>query len=603
MAGIGQNTKLYKFYDKVSDKLMNNLNVSPPDEEHGDIYWDFWFGFDDSGDIHYRLSKGDVEKIRKRHNPIVELTRDIITQTLNDFFIIFEDYFGYFNIDDIVNILSRFFIPKLYNKYIKEDDASDAPIVLRESKKLNRLEEKVVDEIMSNLEIKREFVTIKNSLIDALRLRTDIEIFYDPYHSNIKKFDYRYVLSEISNFVSFYLYKTLGLGEKGRLFIRRFDDPMVNPIANKIVQKIFKIAKSKRYVKGLENVRTTLNEQSAPQIRKNVGKVYHKNGFINRVVGDILKLTKLKENSVLFDLEPLPSNFHRGLRRTSKPKILYNWDDNNGLSSDSIEIIRGSLPKLVKEYMKMKGILSHDDDSFIEPISEVLSNEIIEQIDNYQRDEDWEHWDEEWILAESTKQIEFLNRVKKKVVNSISEDDRFWNFNDMIEPTYDGEVVPVRVQKQGILNNLRGDWLFNRFREFYGELYGLSYVEVEEIYNAALYHIFKTSRLNSMNDILIGDWDLEYTPSLIIREEDWSSYLTRDYDLSKIEDYIKFIELERLDTVDFFGAGSYSKFFRGKDVSILEDNKFTDGWTKEDFKPYHEDLISYLENYHGQKLT
>ena len=215
---------------------------------------------------------------------------------------------------------------------------------------------------------------------------------------------------------------------------------------------------------------TRLNEQSAPQIRKNVGKVYHKNGFINRVVGDILKLTKLKENSVLFDLEPLPSNFHRGLRRTSKPKILYNWDDDNGLSSDSIEIIRGSLPKLVKEYMKMKGILSHDDDSFIEPISEVLSNEIIEQIDNYQRDEDWEHWDEEWILAESTKQIEFLNRVKKKVVDSISEDDRFWNFNDMIEPTYDGEVVPVRVQKQGILNNLRGDWLFNRFREFYGDL-------------------------------------------------------------------------------------------------------------------------------------
>ncbi len=61
--------------------------------------------------------------------------------------------------------------------------------------------------------------------------------------------------------------------------------------------------------------------------------------------------------------------------------------------------------------------------------------------------------------------------------------------------------------------------------------------------------------------------------------------------------------MERLDTVDFFGAGSYSKFFRGKDISIIENNKFTDGWTKEDFKPYHEDLISYLENYHGQKLT
>ena len=38
--------------------------------------------------------------------------------------------------------------------------------------------------------------------------------------------------------------------------------------------------------------------------------------------------------------------------------------------------------------------------------------------------------------------------------------------------------------KAGILNNLNGDWLFNRFRDFYGDIYGLSYSEVEEIYNA-----------------------------------------------------------------------------------------------------------------------
>jgi len=164
---------------------------------------------------------------------------------------------------------------------------------------------------------------------------------------------------------------------------------------------------------------------------------------------------------------------------------------------------------------------------------------------------------------------------------------------------------PVRLQKQGILNNLRGEWLFNRFREFYGELYALSHEEIEEIYNAALYHIFKTSSLNSMNQIIIDDWDLEYNPSLIIREEDWGKFLTRDYDLSKIEDYMDMIEWSRYGAIDYFGAGSHSKFFRGKDTYgiTLEDRKFTDGWTKEDFKPYHEDLVSYLEDYHGQKLT
>ena len=605
MAGIGQNTRTYKFLNKVADDMMSNLRVSPPDEEHGDTDYDFWFGFDVNNSVHYSLSEDDLEKIRENYHPLVALTRDMVRQTLNDFFIIFENHYGYYNLEDIVNVLARFFIPKFYNKYIKEDGAPDAPIVLRESKKRNPFVDKVVKRIEKGFKYDKQYVifdTEDAGLINALGSKP-LYFYYDPFHSDIGIFDYEYMVSVVSSLIAYYLFKTMGIGDPRSYSGRRNDDPTVEPIARKLVDNIYEIVKNKGYVKTLRNSMNSLTEQSAPQIRKNVGKVYHKNGFINRVVGDILKLTKLKENSVLFDLEPLPTNFHWRLRSTSKPVILYNWDDSSGLSSDSIEIIRGSLPKLVKEYMKMKGILSDDDDSFIEPISEVLSNEIIEQIDNYQRDEDWEHWDEEWILAESTKQIEFLNRIKKKVVDSISEDDRFWNFNDMIEPTYDGEVAPVRVQKQGILNNLRGDWLFNRFREFYGELYGLSYVEVEEIYNAALYHIFKTSRLNAMNDILIGDWDLEYTPSLIIREEDWSSYLTRDYDLSKIEDYIKFIELERLDTVDFFGAGSYSKFFRGKDISILENNKFTDGWTKEDFKPYHEDLISYLENYHGQKLT
>jgi hypothetical protein len=65
------------------------------------------------------------------------------------------------------------------------------------------------------------------------------------------------------------------------------------------------------------------------------------------------------------------------------------------------------------------------------------------------------------------------------------------------------------------------------------------------------------------------------------------------------------IEWSRYDAIDYFGAGSHSKFFRGGkayDITFT-DEKYTDGWTKEDFKPYHEDLVSYLEDYHGQKLT
>ena len=603
----------YKFLEKVANKLMDNIHVSPPDEEHGDVYWDFWFGFGDSGDIHYQLSKDEVEKMRDSYQPLIELTRDIVRQTLNDFFIVFEEHYGYFNLEDIINVLARFFIPKLYNKYIKESDKPVAPIVMRENKNMDSLIDKVVRDIEKNFAYLKESINF-NSEDYGFRdsnLSRNIDFYYDPYHSTLGVFDYEFVLSTLSNLVAYYLYKTMGIGEPKRISNRHFDDPMVAPIAKKLTQNAYRVAKEKGYIRKLVNVRSSLTEQTGPQIRQNVGKVYHKNGFINRIVTDILKMTVLRSFKVLFDLEPLPSNFHRGLRSTSKPQILYQWDENNGLTEDSITLIRKNVPFIVDGYMKTLNLLSGDNDPTVPIISEILCDEIIEQINNYQRDEEWEHWNEEWILAEEkrgnilNKQKQFIDKVKEKVIKSISEDDRFWNFNDMIEPTYDDNVAPVRVEKQGILNRLNGDWLFNRFREFYGDMYGLNYSEVEDVYNAALYHIFKMGRLDSMNKILMGDWDLEYTPSIILRQEDWGNHLTRDYDLSKIEDYMELIDWGRYDIVDYFGAGSYSKFFRGgRAYEIpLNGERFTDGWTKEDFKPYHEDLIYDLENYHGQKFT
>ena len=591
----------YKFLEKVADEMMDNLHLSPPSEEYGDPYYDFWFGWD-HGDVSYQISINDLEKMRERGQPLVDITRDFFSQTLSDFFIVFEERYGYFNLDDIVNVLARFFIPKLYNRYLKEDDTPDAPIVIRENKNMESLIYKVVRDIEKNFKYDKESINF-NTVDYGFRdrdLSRNVHFYYDPYHSNVGIFDYEYMLSTLSNLVAYYLYKTMGIGEPKRISNRHFDDPMVAPIARILTQNAYKIAKEKRYVKELRNVRSSLTEQTAPQIRQNVGKIYHKNGFINRIVTDILKMTLLRSFKVLFDFTGL--GFEGG---HNLPQLLYRWNENTGLTEDSINVLRRNIPELVKQYLKKQSILSGDDDETVPIISEILSDEIIEQINNYQRDEDWEHWNEEWILAESTKQTEYLDKIKKKVVDSISEDDRFWNFNEMIEPTYDDNVAPVRVQKQGILNNLRGDWLFNRFRDFYGDIYGLSHSEVEEVYNAALYHIFKTNRLNSMNNILIGDWDLEYTPSLIIRAEEWGGYLTKDYDLRKIEDYIDMIKWSRYGKIDYLGAGSESRFFRGKRAyeATLKDEGYFGGWTKEDFKPYHEDLISYLENYHGQKLT
>ena len=278
----------------------------------------------------------------------------------------------------------------------------------------------------------------------------DILIFYyDPYHSTLGVFDYEYVLSTLSNLVAYYLFKTMGIGEPKRIQNRHFDDPMVAPIAKKLTQNTYKIAKEKGYVRKLVNLRSSLTEQTAPQIRQNVGKIYHKNGFINRIVTDILKITILRSFKVLFDFNEL--GFEGG---DNLPQLLYQWDENTGLTEDSIYLMRKNIPYLVSKYLEKRSISSGDDDPTVPIISEILSNEIIEQINNYQRDEDWEHWNEEWILAEEkrgnvlNKQKQFIDKVKEKVIKSISEDDRFWNFNDMIEPTYDNNVAPVRVEKQ-----------------------------------------------------------------------------------------------------------------------------------------------------------
>ena len=590
----------YKFLEKVADEMMDNIIVSPPEIEYGDPYYDFWFGWDNN--MAYRLSINDLEKMRERGQPLVEITKDIVSQTLSDFFVLFEDRYGYYNLEDIINVLARFFIPKLYNRYLKEDDTPDAPIVIRENKNMESLIDKVVRDIEKNFKYGEEsiaFNTVDYWFRDS-DLSRNINFYYDSYHSNIGEFDYEFVLSTLSNLVAYYLYKTMGIGVPKRISNRHFDDPMVAPIAKKLTQNAYKVAKEKGYVRRLINLRSSLTEQTAPQIRQNVGKIYHENGFINRIVTDILKMTVLRSFKVLFDFNGLGFTGGHHL-----PQLLYRWNDKKGLTKDSINVVRRNIPELVKQYLKKQSLLSGDDDPTVPIISEILSDEIIEQINNYQRDDEYSYWNEEWILAESTKQTEYLDKVKKNVVDSISEDDRFWNFNDMVEPSYDDNVAPVRVEKQGILNNLRGDWLFDRFSEFYGELYALSNEEIEEIYNASLYHIFKTSNLNAMNNILIGDWDLEYTPSLIIRKEDSGGWFDRDYNLSKIEDYIDIIKWSRYGSIDYLGAGSQSRFFRGKRAYeiTLNDESFIDGWTKEDFKPYHEDLIYDLENYHGQKLT
>ena len=190
---------------------------------------------------------------------------------------------------------------------------------------------------------------------------------------------------------------------------------MVAPIAKKLTQNAYKVAKEKGYVRKLVDIKSSLTEQTAPQIRQNVGKIYHKNGFINRIVTDILKMTILRSFKVIFNIRT-----NNSFAEDNQPQLVYQWNENNGLTEDSINLLRRNVPTIVDKYMQTHSLSSGDDDPTIPTISEILCDEIIEQINNYQRDEEWEHWNEEWILAEEkrgsvlNKQKQFLDKVKKK---------------------------------------------------------------------------------------------------------------------------------------------------------------------------------------------
>ena len=41
--------------------------------EHGDTYYDFWFGWDEGNSVHYQLSIDDLEKMRERGQPLVDI--------------------------------------------------------------------------------------------------------------------------------------------------------------------------------------------------------------------------------------------------------------------------------------------------------------------------------------------------------------------------------------------------------------------------------------------------------------------------------------------------------------------------------------------------
>ena len=450
---------------------------------------------------------------------------------------------------------------------------------LKEHKSINKLVDKVYNEIKNNLILTDESIELHFPYFKDTKGQP--QIYYDPFHSNLGKFDFKYVLGELKRFVAYHLFKTMGIGKN--LQYGNYD-LMVDPIARKLIKDLYQEAVEK----GIVNVEG-INES---KIRKTEDREYHRNGFINRVVKDILKRTELTLNKIVFDLV---SDY--GLT-IDKPKIIYVYGE-GGLSRDSVDVIKSAVPSMVLWYLHKHDLSAGEEDITVDIISNILSEIIIEKIIEFQEDEDWDDYKETWVLGES-KKITFMDKVTQRVIDTIEEDENHYYFKEISRPSYDfpNKFSPLSVNKNGLNNELRNSsWLYRKLEEFYGEMYGLRDDEMMDLYNNILYHILKNRNLNSLNPIIIGDWDLEHSPSLQINKED-EQYLNKDYNLRNLEDYIAMINFMGYDKV-----GDDDELFNfDRDNKLSSDDKYTEGWTKEDFKPYHQDLVDYLEKWHGQKI-
>jgi len=188
--------------------------------------------------------------------------------------------------------------------------------------------------------------------------------------------------------------------------------------------------------------------------------------------------------------------------------------------------------------------------------------------------------DSETLMTEST-QPNYLKKLSKAILDSVKTTDKGYIFQDLeyINRINDegNEIAPYMLEKNGINIHVKPtNLLFELFRDKYSDLFGLDNSEIKELYNMVIDEILRVHRLNNLNEIIIGDFDLDHIPSLIIDDD----HLDVEYNLRKYEDYYKLIQ-------DMGYGEDYDPHYNGVRYHFNE-------MGYNDFRPYHEDLLEYL---------
>ncbi len=211
-------------------------------------------------------------------------------------------------------------------------------------------------------------------------------------------------------------------------------------------------------------------------------KKYHKNGMVNKIVGDFLKMTEISNDSITFHMGQHIQDTYR--QNYNNPYITYHYNE-NGLTPQSKNLLYESLSNGVLWFMEQTGSIEYQslhtnrsqaDTELVKMIVDTLFPIIVQEITDYNEDEDWTMdnlYDTKFLAESIDKQEQYLRYAIKHLMDNTKWADASYSqllLNDVISIT-------------SYINY--GDFMFNFIPDAVREIldgFGLTEEEKKEIW-------------------------------------------------------------------------------------------------------------------------
>jgi len=336
---------------------------------------------------------------------------------------------------------------------------------------------------------------------------------------------------------------------------------MVEPNTHPNAQKILSIIHPND--SDEDGIPNRLDISQQPNLNESVdwsdkkGNEYHRNGMVNRIVGDFLKMVELTHQSIIFHMaqyveSPFQQNYN-------DPYLTYIYDE-NGLTQESKDLLYEGLTNGIQWYMEHTGLIDYhpphssnntrppEDEELIKMIVDTLHPLIIKEVTDYNEDEGWTRdtlYTGKFLRESTDKQEQFLEMVYQNIID-----------NTTLKGGNDQVYIVTGPDNKEIFNfrkwlehweEYESDRLPHFMRSFIIPLYGLTQEEGKIIWKKFKNEILK--RINKHDE-----------------NKDWIR-ISLDESTDKQEQYINYVIKHLMDNTKWADA-SYSSLLLNDDIPL-----------------------------------